>query len=152
MSNQNRLPRTGHLSQVERKVHKIDLSAWRVLIVDDKIDNLAIAQAAMTFHGAEVKTAMNGLEALSLMESYMPTVILLDLSMPEMDGWEMHKRLKANTDTATIPVIALTAHAMQGDKERVLEAGFTGYIAKPYTIATLVQDMQTILNAKNAGQ
>ena len=85
-----------------------------------------------------------------MMATFTPTVILLDLSMPEMDGWEMHRRLKANPETAHIPVIALTAHAMADDKERVMQAGFTGYIPKPYTIKTLVNDMQTILENKDA--
>ncbi|GAB5494545.1 MAG: hypothetical protein Phog2KO_47600 [Phototrophicaceae bacterium] len=146
MSNYNRLPKTGHLSRGQRKATKVDLSAWHVLIVDDKADNLAIAEAAMKFNGAEVKTAINGVQALSMMATFTPTVILLDLSMPEMDGWEMIHRLKANPETANIPVIALTAHAMASDRERVMAAGFTGYISKPYTITTLVKNMQTILD------
>lgn len=150
MSNFNRLPKTGHLNRSQRKMTKQDLSAWKVLIVDDKADNVAVAEAAMNFHGAQVKTATNGVEALSIMATFVPTVILLDLSMPEMNGWEMHNHIKANPSTANIPVIALTAHAMTGDRDKVLAAGFTGYIAKPYTISTLVDDIQTILKTLDA--
>ena len=124
-----------------------NLSDWRVLIVDDVDDNLSVVEAVMGFHGAEAQSAKNGHEALKVMETFKPNLILLDLSMPEMDGWELHQELRNNPDTARIPIIALTAHAMEGDKERVMEAGFTGYISKPFSVATLMTDIKQILRS-----
>ena len=109
---------------------------WTVLIVDDEPDNLGVAQKVLNFNGAKVHIAANGLEGLQVLETITPTFILLDLSMPEMDGWEMLKQVRSLDKLANIPIIALTAHAMSGDKERILEGGFDGYIAKPFRIPT----------------
>lgn len=122
-----------------------DVSEWRVLIVDDVFDNIAIAEAVMEHNGAEVRHAKNGIEGLELIQTFDTNLILLDLSMPDMNGWDMHDALRQNPETAWIPVIALTAHAMQGDKEKVLDAGFDGYIAKPFSVRTLIGDIRAIL-------
>jgi two-component system, cell cycle response regulator DivK len=135
----------GHLSREERRVMRQNIKNWQVLIVDDKFDNLALAEAALKFHGATIRTAINGLQGLDILKTFAANLILLDLSMPEMTGWEMLEKLKENPDFAAIPVIALTAHAMDGDKEKVLEAGFTGYIPKPFSVATMAADIQAIL-------
>jgi CheY-like chemotaxis protein len=117
------------------------ISTWTVLIVDDEPDNRAIAEKVMTFNGAKVYTAKDGAEGLKLLETQHPSFILLDLSMPGMDGWEMFKELRANPKTSDIPVLALTAHAMAGDRERVMNAGFDGYIAKPFRLATFMNEI-----------
>ena len=80
-----------------------------------------------------------------MLETYEPTLILMDLSMPEMNGWEMFAKLRENPKFATTPVIALTAHAMEGDKESVMKAGFTGYIAKPFSVLTIISEIKNIL-------
>ena len=121
------------------------ISQWKVLIVDDDSDNLGIPEQYLAHYGAEVKTAGNGEEALKALEGWEPTLILLDLSMPVMDGWEMLKRVRANPAIAAVPVIALTAHAMQEDERHVLEAGFNGYIAKPFMLPTFIQDIKRCL-------
>lgn len=138
----------GHVSREQRRVTPSNMSNWKVLIIDDQMDNLLIAEAALQFHNAETRTATNGVEGLKVMQDYNPTLILLDLSMPEMNGWEMFIKVRSNPNWRTIPVIALTAHAMQGDRERVLEAGFTGYIPKPFSVATLVPDIKRILRTE----
>jgi two-component system cell cycle response regulator DivK len=117
------------------------ISTWTVLIVDDEPDNRAIAEKVMTFNGAKVHTAKDGAEGLRLLETLHPSFILLDLSMPGMDGWEMFKQLRLNPKTSDIPVLALTAHAMTGDRQRVMEAGFDGYIAKPFRLATFMTEI-----------
>lgn len=122
-----------------------NIKDWTVLIVDDEPDNLCVAQKVFAFYGADVHIAENGQQGLTVLENIEPTFALLDLSMPEMDGWEMHATMKADSRWATIPVIALTAHVMEGDKERVLEAGFDGYIPKPFRIASLLEDIKAIL-------
>ena len=119
-----------------RNLARGDASNWTVMIVDDEPDNLAVAQKVLEFSGASVHTAGNGVEGIALLDHLLPTFILLDLSMPEMDGWEMFEKVRTNAKTEHIPIIALTAHAMAGDRERVLDAGFDGYIAKPFRLST----------------
>ena len=135
----------GHLSREERKVTRQNIKEWQVLIVDDKFDNLALAEAALRFHGATIRTAHSGMEGLKILETFAANLILLDLAMPEMTGWEMFEKIREQPELNHVPIIALTAHAMQGDKEKVLEAGFTGYIPKPFSVATIVSDIQAIL-------
>jgi two-component system, cell cycle response regulator DivK len=134
-----------HLDRNKRRVDPENLSEWRVLIVDDQKDNLAVAEMVFNFHKAEVRVAHNGVEGLEILKEFLPTLILMDLSMPEMTGWDMFKQVRANEATAHIPVIALTAHAMSGDEEKVMAAGFDGYIAKPFSVATIVYQIQSIL-------
>lgn len=128
----------------------LEMKDWTVLIVDDEPDNLGVAQKVLAFGGADVHIARNGIEGLSVLEKVKPTFVLLDLSMPEMDGWEMFKRTRKNPQFADVPIIALTAHAMAGDKEKVMDSGFDGYIAKPFRINTLIDDIQDCLNNFNA--
>ena len=118
---------------------------WTVLIVDDEPDNRVVPQELLKFYGAKVFSAENGREGLKSLAEMMPTFILLDLSMPEMDGWEMLKQIRADPRLAHLPVIALTAHAMAGDMERVFEAGFNGYIAKPYLLDTFWVELERCL-------
>jgi two-component system cell cycle response regulator DivK len=118
-----------------------DVAGWIVVIVDDEPDNLAVARKVLEFGGAQVHTAGNGVEGLKVVDAIKPSFILLDLSMPEMDGWEMFNRLRADENTQSIPVVALTAHAMAGDRERVMEAGFDGYIAKPFRLSTFMSEI-----------
>lgn len=135
--------------RTKRRIQKMDLSDWRVLIVDDHFDNLEVAKTALNFHGASVETARNGLEGLDALNSYDATIILLDLSMPEMNGWEMLEKIHENPETAQLPVIAVTAHARSSDEAEVMQAGFTGYISKPFSIATFAQEIQEIVNKNN---
>jgi len=118
-----------------------DPKEWTILIVDDEPDNLGVARKVLQFNGAEVHIARNGLEGLSVLENITPSFVLLDLSMPEMDGWAMFKSIRSKNNFQQMPIIALTAHAMSGDKERVLEAGFDGYIAKPFRIQSLLEEI-----------
>ncbi len=120
-------------------------SDWVILAIDDEPDNLEIVAETLEFYGMTVHTAKNGVHALQVLETIQPTLILCDLSMPEMDGWETRSRVKANPQTQAIPVMALSAHAMAGDKERALEAGFDGYVTKPLNIPTLIADLQSAL-------
>ncbi len=122
-------------------------SKWVVLIVDDDFDNLNVAEKVLTFHGAKVHTATNGREGLEkLREIDRPTFILLDLSMPEMDGWETLDTIRKDISLSSLPVIALTAHAMPSDQERVEKAGFDGYIAKPFSLGTFLEEIKKCLN------
>lgn len=115
-----------------------DPTRWTVLIVEDEPDNLGVPEGILKYYGARVHTARDGRSGLSMLSSIAPTLILLDLSMPNVDGWEMLRGIRANPKTSQIPVIALTAHAMQGDRERALAAGFDGYITKPIMLDTFL--------------
>ena len=119
--------------------------SWTVLIIDDDEDNREIASDTFIMFGAVVYTAENGQEGLETMKTLQPTFILLDLSMPVMDGWQTHKALRQNPAWRHIPIIALTAHAMVGDKERVMEAGFDGYIGKPFRIGRVLDEVRFCL-------
>jgi two-component system cell cycle response regulator DivK len=129
------------IMQAIRNLAACDVSGWFVLIVDDEPDNRSIASKVLTYSGAKVYTAANGAEGLVGLEQFVPSFILLDLSMPVMDGWEMCRKVRANPKTQHIPIIALTAHAMAGDRERVLESGFDGYIAKPFRLSTFMSEI-----------
>jgi CheY-like chemotaxis protein len=126
-----------------------EISNWTVLIVDDEPDNIGVAQKILTFYGATVHTAVNGAEGLKVLQTVTPTFILLDISMPVMDGWEMLKHLRADERIARLPVIAVTAFAMTGDRERILEAGFNGYISKPFSLLTFVDNIKDVVRQAN---
>jgi CheY-like chemotaxis protein len=119
-----------------------DISTWRIMIVDDEPDNLEVVAETLEFRGAEVKTAVNGKEALAILEDFAANLILTDLSMPVMDGWVMRSHVKNNPKLTQIPIIALSAHAIAGDQDRALEAGFDGYMTKPINIRTLPDDIR----------
>ncbi|NWF70250.1 MAG: response regulator [Chloroflexi bacterium] len=118
---------------------------WTVLVVDDEPDNIGVVEKLLTFYGAKVWTASNGMQALQILNEITPSFILLDLSMSVMDGWETLKAIQAQQKLAQVPVIALTAHAMSGDLERVQAAGFNGYIPKPLRLATFLMDIRQCL-------
>lgn len=108
-----------------------------ILIVDDNPANLKLARMLLAGEGFEVCTAADAEEALVLLQSFRPRVILMDLQMPGMDGFELARRLKADPATRGIVVLALTAYAMKGDEERAREAGCDGYVSKPIDTRTL---------------
>ena len=124
-----------------------DPKAWIVLVIDDDPDNLEVAQAVLKFNGAEVHTAINGVVAMEVLQKVTPTFVLSDISMPEMSGWEFLKAVRGDDKLKNIPVIALTAHAMADDREKVKEAGFDGYITKPFWMHTLLNDIKKSLEA-----
>lgn len=117
-------------------------ASWSVLVVDDEPDNLDLVAIFLEFKGAKVKTASNGQDALNSLEKFKPNLILLDLSMPHMSGWDVHAALQANPETKVIWTIALTAHAMVTDRKKVQEAGFNGYLTKPINLPTLIEDLE----------
>jgi CheY-like chemotaxis protein len=105
--------------------------AATVLLVEDNEDNLRIYSTILTYSGYRVLEATDGEAGLDAARSRQPDLILMDVSIPKIDGWEVTRILKADPATASIPVIALTAHALATDRERAQEIGFDGYISKP---------------------
>ncbi|MFW5691412.1 MAG: response regulator [Chloroflexota bacterium] len=121
------------------------LNGWDVVVVDDEEDSLEVAEIILLEYGASVYTATNGVEALDVVRRVRPRFIISDLSMPMMDGWGFISALKTDRTLAGIPVIALTAHAMVGDRERAIAAGFHNYLTKPLTIETFMADLVKLL-------
>lgn len=122
-----------------------EISTWTVLIVDDAPDNVGVAEAVFSHFGAKVYTASDGNQGLSILQKVVPTVVLLDISMPLKNGWETLQSIRENPEWKNMVVIAVTAHAMRGDREKVMEAGFDGYIAKPFHVTDLVKQVQAIV-------
>ena len=110
-----------------------------ILIVDDNPQNLKLAKVILAAEGYEVKTAIDAEDALRILESFTPRLILMDLQLPRMDGLELTRRLKADPASREIIVIALTAYAMKGDDEKAFAAGCDGYISKPIDIDALLR-------------
>src|SRR5262245_56101043 len=121
------------------------LDGWTILVVDDEFDSLLVAQSLLEQCGANVLTASDGQEGFDLAKQHRPRFIITDLSMPGMSGWDLLKALKGNLSTATIPTIALTAHAMTGDREKAMSVGFTNYLSKPLVPYTFVRDVLNLL-------
>lgn len=128
-----------------------NVAEWVVVLVDDHYDNIMVAKTTLEFYGAEVHTAKDGEMGLALIETITPTIILLDISMPVMNGWDMLKQLHKMDKLAHVPILAVTAHAMDNDREKVLKAGFDEYISKPYHIQTLIPSMKAALEKKLQG-
>ena len=108
-----------------------------ILIVDDNAQNLKLARVVLANEGFDVHTASNAEDALQLLRTVTPRLILMDIQLPGMDGLELTRRLKADPATRPIRVIALTAYAMKGDDEKAFAAGCDGYITKPIDVERL---------------
>lgn len=117
------------------------LAGWVAVVVDDEPDSLDVASVLLEFAGMTVHIANDGRHGLTLIRQHKPDFVLSDLSMPTMSGWEMLSELKLEPETNAIPVIALTAHAMPGDRNRSLAAGFHNYLSKPLVPETFVHDV-----------
>ncbi len=114
-----------------------DETAWKILVVDDNRDSRELVVKILGRRGLDLYQAVDGPDALQQVASNRPDLILMDISLPGMDGYEVTRRLKQDQRSAAIPIIALTAHAMKGDREKALAAGCDDYIAKPINIHTL---------------
>lgn len=117
----------------------------RILLVEDNPDNRDMLARRLRRKGHEVSVAVDGVEALSTARAEKPELVLMDLSLPVMDGWEATRQLKADPATEAILVIALTAHAMQGDRERALDAGADDYDTKPVELPRLLKKIEALL-------
>ncbi len=116
-----------------------------ILLVEDNPHNRKIFSGMLTHHGFKVREAETGELALQAVAEELPDLILMDLSIPGVDGWECTRRLKADPRTRPIPIIALTAHAMRGDEERAIAAGCDGYLAKPISPKKVVEEVKRYL-------
>lgn len=118
-----------------------DMTTWHVLAIDDKRDNLKLLVTMLLSWGATVTATENPERGLELVQECKPNLILLDLAMPGMSGWELQRRLRSEPSLSEVPIIALTALAMQDDINKAASAGFDGYITKPYRVDTLHEQL-----------
>jgi two-component system, cell cycle response regulator DivK len=118
----------------------------RILLVEDNELNRDMLSRRLVRRGYQVEIAVDGREGLTMAGASSPDLILLDLSLPEMDGWEVLRQLKQDPKMKRIPVVALTAHALVTDRNRALEAGFDDYDIKPVEMPRLLHKMDTLLN------
>ena len=119
-----------------------------ILYVEDNADNRTLVRRVLMADDYNVLEASDAIEALNFISSQPPTLILMDINMPEMDGYTLTSKIKAMPGMQAIPIIALTANVMRGDRERSLEAGCDGYIQKPIDIDTLTQTIERYLNKR----
>jgi CheY-like chemotaxis protein len=117
----------------------------RILYVEDNDDNVYVVKNRLTRAGFTVLVAVDGQQGLAMAAAERPDLILMDLSLPVLDGWEATRRLKAAGETKAIPVIALSAHAMAGDREKALAAGCDDYDTKPIDFARLRAKIAALL-------
>ena len=117
----------------------------KILYVEDNEDNVYMLTRRLRRNGHEVIVAADGEQGLAMARAEAPALILMDLSLPVMDGWEATRRLKATPETRDIPIIALSAHVMAGDKEKALAAGCDDYDTKPVDLPRLLEKMAALL-------
>jgi two-component system, cell cycle response regulator DivK len=121
-------------------------SMARILLVEDNELNRDMLQRRLGRKGHEVTVAIDGRQGLSLAQAGAFDLILMDMSLPELDGWETTRQLRADQRTRTTPIIALTAHAMAGDREKALEAGCDDYDSKPIEFPRLIGKIDSLLH------
>ncbi|HEX9688485.1 MAG TPA: response regulator [Thermoanaerobaculia bacterium] len=123
----------------------------KILLVEDNEMNRDMLSRRLARSGYEVVLAVQGEEGVALARSAAPDMILMDMSLPVLDGWEATRRLKGDPETRDIPVIALTAHAMSGDREKAQEAGCDDFDTKPVEYTRLLSKIQGLLEKRKAG-
>ena len=118
---------------------------YRILLVEDNEFNRDMLTKRLRRRGFQVLSAVDGRQGIETARRELPDLVLMDLSLPEMDGWEAARRLKSDIQTQSIPVVALTAHAMLGDREKALEAGCDDYATKPIDLPGLLRIMERLV-------
>ncbi len=122
------------------------MSKKRVLVVEDNMDTYELVRFILEKRGYETFLAMNGRDGVNAAIKQKPDLIIMDLSMPQMDGWTATKIIKEDPSTLSIPLIALTAHALPSDRKRAMDAGCNEYITKPMDIEELVEAVEEWIN------
>jgi two-component system cell cycle response regulator DivK len=120
----------------------------KILIVEDNQDSRELVVKVLRNKGFQVIEAVDGEEALEKAKAEKPHLILMDISIPKVDGYEVTRQLKGNEDFRDIPIVALTAHAMKGDREKFISVGFEGYISKPINVREFPEQIRSYLKGK----
>ena len=120
-----------------------------ILIAEDNPTNRELLRELLEIRGYTVAEACNGHEALAMVEQTPPDILLLDIGMRRLDGFAVVRKLRENPRFASLPIVAVTAYAMQGDREKILHSGFDGYLSKPVNSASLVEELGRLLASPN---
>jgi CheY-like chemotaxis protein len=123
----------------------------RILYVEDNADNVYMLSRRLARHGFEVIVAGDGEQGIAMACAEAPLLILMDLSLPVLDGWQAARTLKAMPETRAIPIIALSAHALEGEREKALDAGCDEFETKPVDLPRLLEKMRTLLGKEQRG-
>jgi two-component system, cell cycle response regulator DivK len=118
------------------------MTGVRILVVEDNEKNMKLFRDVLVATGFQTLEATTGGEAINMASEHTPDLVLMDIQLPDLDGVQALHRLRANPRTATIPIVALTAQAMRGDRERFLAAGFDGYVSKPVNVRDLIETVR----------
>jgi two-component system cell cycle response regulator DivK len=124
------------------------MSKGRILVVEDNMDTYELVHFILEKNGFETFLAVNGRDGVNAAFKQKPDLIIMDMSMPEMDGWTATGLIKKEVQTKAIPLIALTAHALPGDRQRAMDAGCDEYITKPMDLEELVETVQHWVNKR----
>jgi CheY-like chemotaxis protein len=117
----------------------------RILVAEDNAVNRELLRELLEARGYEVFEACDGQEALHMIEQSRPDLLLMDIGMPVLDGFAAIRRIRENPRLAPLPVVAVTAYAMRGDREKILKSGFDGYLSKPLTLSSLIAELDRLL-------
>ena len=134
--------------EINEKSDNSAMSKGRILVVEDNMDNYELVRFVLERAGYDVFLAMNGRDGVAAARLQKPDLILMDLTMPEMDGWVAAEKLKDDEITKSIPLYALSAHTLPSDRKRALEAGCDGYISKPIHMAGFLDVVERALGRK----
>jgi len=121
------------------------MSKGHILVVEDNLDNYELVRTILEIAGFDTFLAVNGLDGVNAARKQQPDLILMDMSLPEMDGWEATKLIRDNPETAHIPMIALTVHTLPLEMKRALDAGVNAYLPKPYDASQLIRLVESTL-------
>lgn len=127
------------------KVVRPVFEGWDILVVDDSVESLNILEVSLKRYGATVHRAADGKEALASIAAVRPKLIITDLAMPVLDGWELIRYLKQDDDLKLIPIVALTAHATVTDRQRAVEAGCDTFVTKPIMPSVFIGELIDVL-------
>jgi CheY-like chemotaxis protein len=118
------------------------MTAGRILVIEDNLDNLELVSFLLERGGFQAIKAMDGRSGLEIARSDQPDLILMDLTIPEIDGWHLAQQLKQDPATADIPLLAMTAHILPGDRKKAMDSGCDGYITKPLDIPNFIPNIE----------
>jgi CheY-like chemotaxis protein len=121
----------------------------KVLVAEDNAVNRELLRELLEARGYAVVEACDGREALHMIEQAQPDILLLDIGMPVLDGFGVIREIRGNPRLATLPVLAVTAYAMQGDQEKIMKSGFNGYLSKPVNAGSLAQELEGLLSKQD---
>lgn len=128
------------------------MCATHVLLVEDNLDNLNLMQFLLERDGYRVSSARNGRQAMEKAQALHPDVVLMDLSLPELDGWTAARLMRQTPSLANLPLIAVTAHTLPGDRRKALDSGFDSYISKPLNVHQFGAMVAQALEEKHRSQ